>query len=248
MPPNENLRRAMVENRFTVDRLAEIAEVDAKTVQRWLEGRVPHPRTRWAVAEALGEDEDHLWPTAYRPRPERTATDELVGLYPHRADVRSEIWWRAISGAAEEIALLGYAMLHLPEQHPDLVPVLKEKALEGCRIRVALVDPDSEEAKRRDAEEQLNGGLIARIRTAAFYFRDLGDCEGIEMRLHSTPMYNSIFRFGKEMFVTPHLYGVPGSRAPLLHLQRRSNRGAFERFVHHFESIWDEAKPFEEKR
>lgn len=248
MPPNENLRLAMAAARVTVDGLAEIAGVDAKTVQRWLDGRVPHPRTRWVVAEALGEDEEHLWPTAYRSRPGKAATDEVIALYAHRADVGSEIWWRAISGASDEIALLGYAMLHLPEQHPDLVPVLQEKAEQGCRVRVALVDPESEEAQRRDAEEQLNGGLIARIRTAAFYFRDLADSDGIEMRLHSTPMYNSIFRFGREMFVTPHLYGVPGSRAPLLHLQRRSSRGAFQRFVHHFEAIWDESKPFEEKR
>lgn len=139
-------------------------------------------------------------------------------------------------------------MLHLPEQQPDLVAVLKEKAGGGCRIRIALADPDSEEAHRRDAEEQLNGGLIARIRTASFYFSDLADCEGIEMRFHSTPMYNSVFRFDSHMFVTPHLYGIPGSKAPLLHFQRRSSWGVFERFVQHFEAIWDEAKPYEERR
>lgn len=248
MPPNERLRRAMNSKRVGVDALSERVEVDPKTVQRWLQGRIPHARHRWAVAEVLGEDEEVLWPSAQRAATAAAVTDEVVAAYARRADVPAETWWRAISDAAEDIALLGYAMLHLPEQQPDLIPVLRDKAASGCRVRIALVDPESEEARRRDAEEQLNGGLVARIRTAGFYFSELSGTERIELRHHSTPMYNSVFRFDGQMFVTPHLYGVPGSKAPLLHVQRRSARGMFERFVEHFEAIWDESKPYEDRR
>lgn len=247
MAGNERLRKAMLENKIGSDKLSELTQVDPKTVDRWLAGRVPHSRHRWAVAEILELTEGELWP-AVVPTREGSATDEVVAAYARRADVSLDAWLDLISAATQEISFLGYAMLHLPEQHPDLFDVLKQQAQEGCQIRVALADPDSEEALRRDAEEQLNGGLIARIRTATYYFSDLQETENIQLRFHYTPMYNSIFRFDDHMFVTPHLFGVAGSRAPLLHLFRRSPDGIFERFASHFETVWRETKPFEDRR
>jgi hypothetical protein len=37
-------------------------QVDPKTVRRWLEGRVPYLRHRWALAGLLDADEADLWP------------------------------------------------------------------------------------------------------------------------------------------------------------------------------------------
>ncbi|MEV4434625.1 helix-turn-helix domain-containing protein [Streptomyces sp. NPDC049555] len=56
---NEALRRAMAQTRLTDRQLAERCGVDVKTVGRWITqaGRVPHARHRWAVCEAVGEDE-----------------------------------------------------------------------------------------------------------------------------------------------------------------------------------------------
>lgn len=247
MAGNERLRRAMAAKKLAGGRLAELVGVDPKTVARWLQGRIPHARHRWAVAEILEVSEEGLWPSTAAARP-GSATDEVVAAYPRRADVPVQSWLDLISSAKEEIGFLGYAMLHLPEQLPDLFAVLRERALRGCQVKVAMADPDSEEAHRRDAEEQLNGGLLARIRTATYYFSEVRDIENVELRFHYTPMYNSIFRFDNHMFVTPHLYGVAGSRAPLLHLYRRSPDGIFERFVSHFEIVWREAKPFEHRR
>lgn len=247
MAGNERLRKAMAGARLTADRLAQVVEVDPKTVGRWIAGRVPHARYRWAVVEALGVSEEDLWPTAASPST-KSATDEVVAAYARRADVPPAQWLERIQSANEEIGFLGYAMLHLPDQLPDLLPVLKERAQHDCRIRIAFADPDSEEASRRDAEEQLNGGLLARIRTATYYFSALQNIDGITLRFHYTPMYNSIFRFDDHMFVTPHLFGEAGSRAPLLHLYRRSPDGIFERFLAHFETVWHETKPFEDRR
>jgi hypothetical protein len=53
-----------------------------------------------------------------------------------------------------------------------------------------------------------------RIRTALQYLAPLRDCDGVEIRLHATPMYNSPFRFDDDMFVTPHLYGPPAVVGP----------------------------------
>jgi len=46
------------------------------------------------------------------------------------------------------------------------------------------------------------------------------DVEGCEVRLHSTTLYASLFRYDDEILVNPHAYGEPGSANPVLHLRR----------------------------
>lgn len=85
---NERLRTAMTTARVDVDAVAVTAGVDPKTVQRWLAGRTPHTRHRWAVASMVGEDEHYLWPVSpesasYRDRFRRvwqTASDEPTAI------------------------------------------------------------------------------------------------------------------------------------------------------------------------
>ncbi len=134
-------------------------------------------------------------------------------------------------------------MLFLMEQHPQLPVLLKRKASESCRVRIALADPGSPEAAERDAEERLAGGLQARIRTSRLYFGALDECPGVAINYHRTPMYNSVFRFDDDMLVTPHLYGVPGYIAPMLHLRRKGGQGIFDGFASHFEAIWGTSQP-----
>ena len=169
---------------------------------------------------------------------------EVVAAYPHRADVPSERWWALMVGAKRQVDLAAYAMLFLPEAHPRLFELLRGKAAAGCRIRIALVDPTSRHLVERDAEERLDGGLVARVRTALHYFQEgLADCEGVELGLFASPLYNSLFRFDDEMSVTPHLYGTIGYRAPLLHLRRLGAGGVFNTFAGHFEGLWATTTP-----
>jgi len=240
---NERLRASMATKRFDIERLAEEVRIDPKTVQRWLAGRTPHPRHRWAVAAALDEDEHYLWPPEQSGGTTAAPNVELVAAYAHRADLPPGEWWGLFAGARKQMDLLGYAMLFLMEQHPQLPVLLKRKASESCRIRIALADPGSPEAAERDAEERLAGGLQARIRTSRLYFGALDECPGVAINFHRTPMYNSVFRFDDDMLVTPHLYGVPGYTAPMLHLRRKGGQGMFDGFVSHFEAIWSTSQP-----
>lgn len=243
---NERLRAAMAGARVTVEEVAEATEVDPKTVQRWLSGRRPYRRHRWRVAALLEDDEHYLWPPeGTGPGGEVARTEEIIAAYAHRADLPPQSWWRLLERATERIDLLGYAMLHLPEQHPNLMELLRDKGRSGCRVRVALGDPDSPEAFQRDAEEQLAEGLVARIRTAIKYYSALLDADGVELRTHATPLYNSEFRFDDQLLVTTHLYRTPGSRAPMLHLRRRGPDGMFDNFVGHFERVWADAAPLQ---
>src|SRR5207248_1221267 len=129
-------------------------------------------------------------------------------------------WRHLLQHATRRVDVLGYAVLFLIEQNPDLLTQLRRKAANGCQVRIALVDPESLHARERDAEEGMDGGIQARIRTSFRYLRPIMDDPAIEVRVYNAPLYNSIFRFDDQMLVTPHLNATPGHSAPLLHLRR----------------------------
>jgi hypothetical protein len=240
---NERLREAMSAADVSVETLARSTDVDPKTVQRWIAGRIPHPRHRWAVVEQLHEAEGYLWPNAQQGSAAMDASAEVIGAYPHRSQVDAGRWWRLISAATSQIDLLGYTLYFLPQQHPQLVPTLVGKCDRGARIRLVIADPSSEHVRERDEEEQEPITLVARIKSSLRAFAPLLQCPGAELRFQDVPLYNSLFRCDDEMFVTPMLYATPGHSAPLLHLRRLRPDGLFSRFESHFGSVWDASTP-----
>jgi hypothetical protein len=234
----------MTRAHVSIENVQRSTGVDAKTDQRWLGGRVPHRRHRWAVAALLGEDEAYLWPeSADHVSSGAGSTAEVVAAYAHRADIPSAVWTRLIDDARRRIDILGYAVLFLPEAYPGLALRLAAKADDGCGVRIALADAESPQVLSRDAEERLDGGLVARIGTAMKLFGAVTSAPTAELRLHRTPMYNSVFRFDDQMIVTPHVFGRPGFEAPALHLRRLGDGGIFDNFAQHFEDLYAVATP-----
>jgi hypothetical protein len=243
---NERLIATVARSGLTLEQVARNVSVDAKTVQRWVAGRTPHPRHRYAMAQLLEESEEFLWPDARRrPADAKAATAEVVAAHPHRTELNADRWWDLFTGAETQIDLLGYTLYFLPHQHSQLVELLVDKCEQGCRVRIALADPDSEHVRRRDEEEHEAITLVPRIRTTLAAFEPLQHCENAELRYQDVPLYNSIFRFDDQMLVTPHLYGIPGREAPLLHLRRLGPSGIFSRFSAHFEGVWSDSRPIE---
>ena len=109
-------------------------------------------------------------------------------------------------------------------------------------MRIVLADPDARTTKDRDKEENLNGGLVYRIRTSLKYLEPLKDSRA-ELRLQSIPMYNSIFRFDHDMLFTPHLFARPGKEVPLYHFRRVGDGGTFDQYLAHFEGVWEHSRP-----
>lgn len=240
---NERLRHALHEAGVDVDDVARTTGANHRTVERWIAGRIPYPRHRRAIARLVKRDEGYLWPGVVSRDPSASASAELVNAYAHRSDVPADLWWGLLCGANSHIDLLAYALLHLPENHPRLVDLLRGKAAASCVVRIAIADPDCAKVAERDAEEGLGGTLGARIRTSLRYLDALRDCPGAELRFHAIPMYNSVFRFDDDMFVTPHVYGRPGRLSPLLHLRRRQEDGVFDNYLTHLEDVWAIAVP-----
>jgi hypothetical protein len=216
-------------------------------VQRWLNGRVPHARHRWAVATLLGQDEAEIWPNSARVRPSVGVKPEVVAAYGRRDDLGPAAWEDLILAAKSRIDILGYALYFLTEQHPDLVELLTSRP-PGCEARILLVDPGSVQVRHRDEEEGSPGALAARIRSTLHFLHTGGPRLGIEIRHYDAPAYNSIFRFDDQMLVTPHLYGTPGGSSPLLHLRHLGPDGLFASFLGHFETLWRAAFPVDASR
>ena len=242
---NERLRSAMKAAHVDIDDITKATNVDTKTVQRWLNGRVPHARHRWKIAELLKEQDDFLWSTSDTRATDILHTSEVVAAYAHRNEVPPSVWNQLFLKARERIDLLGNSMLFIPEQSSRLVEQLKVKASHGCEIRIAVADPACVAIKMRDEEEQLGGTLPARIQTTLYHFRDIHNFDAIKIRYHSTILYNSLFRYDNDMFITPHLYGLHGSKAPLLHLRCLGPDGIFANFAAHFDAVWATTKPLE---
>ena len=222
-PPISPLRRALAESRLREADIAEALGVDPKTVQRWLAGRLPQPRHRWGLADLVHQHEYDLWPQLARGMAP-TINREILATYTHRGAVPRELWRQLFSSGQSEIGILVYAGLFLAEDI-DLVRIMRHKADEGVNIRILLGDPDSEQVALRGAEEGIAEAMAAKI------------------RLHTTVLYNSLYRADDEMLVNPHVYGTAAAQAPVLHLQRHGDGDLFGIYTDSFERVWMAAKP-----
>lgn len=235
----------MLRAQLDSEMLAAAVGVDVKTVNRWLAGRVPHRRTRLAVAQTLGESENVIWPQV---RPDLSAgapaTAEVLGAYGHRADVPSELWISLLLGTTEQIDVVGYAYPFVFELLPNTAAIVAEKCRNGARARLAFADPDCPHVIERDALEQMNGTLPGRIRNALSMIGPLSTAPGCSAGLHTVHLYNSIFRFDDQMIVTPYLVRARGYQHPTLHLRQLSPHGIFASFADQVEQIWETVTPY----
>jgi hypothetical protein len=112
-------------------------------------------------------------------------------------------------------------------------------------VRIALGDPDSPHVDQRGQDEGIHDAMAAKIRNAALLYRPLLTA-GAVIRLHSTVLYNSLYRGDDELLINQHIYGIAAAYAPVLHLQRQTDDSMFTTYVDSFERVWTRAVPLEE--
>ncbi len=205
---NEMLRRALFRTRLGEEDIAARLGVDPKTVRRWIDGRVPYPRHRWALADLLDANERDLWPGLRSAQPTVSLPAEIVAVYPHRWAVPRDLWRELFGRAAHKIDILAYSGLFLAED-ADLTAVLAARASARVAIRIALGDPGSPGVAERGAQEGIDDAMAAKIPNALVLFRPLHDAGRAEIRLHSTLLYNSVYRADNEMLSTSTPTGSP---------------------------------------
>jgi len=238
---NEPLRRALLRARLCEDDVAARLGVDPKTVRRWLNGRVPYPHNRAAIAELIGADEAELWPDAGGLLAVRSRPEELGTIYPHRWAVPREVWVGLFGSAEREIDILAYSALFLAED-AGILGILTDKGSAGVTVRIALGDPDGPYAAQR-GEEGIGDAMPAKIRNALMLYRPLGTVQNIEIRLHRAVLYNAIYRADDQLLVNQHAYGIPAAQAPVFCLSDSGGGEMAALYLDSFERVWDRSVP-----
>jgi transcriptional regulator with XRE-family HTH domain len=234
---NETLRRALLQARLSEEDVAVRLEVDPKTVRRWLEGRVPYLRHRWALAGVLGVDEADLWPQL---RAVQSLPDEVLAIYPHRDAVPRDVWLRLFGSAQREVGILDRNGQFLAED-PSILGALVGRARAGVRVRICVRHPAG------DVPESAVGqcaGEVSAVRGRDALARYSPLCEaGAEIRVHGDVLYNSIYHADDELLVDQHVYDIPAGRAPVLHLRRTEDGDMVAAYLESFEGVWRGARP-----
>ncbi|WP_219501282.1 phospholipase D family protein [Nonomuraea ceibae] len=238
---NQRLHQAMAVARLQAVDVAARLAVDPKTVERWIRGRVPYPRHRWAVADLLRVDEADLWPDVEGGR--RPLCGEIRAVYRHRHEVPRVVWHELFGSAQEEIGILTYSGLFLAED-PAVMRTIGERARAGVRVRILLGDSASAEVAARGIDECIGPEVMAaRTKNALALFRPLVEVPGVELRVHRTVLYNSIYRADRQLMVNTHAYAVPAAKAPVTHFRIQEPEGAAAVYASSFERVWTGAEP-----
>jgi len=232
---NEALCRALLQARLSEEDVAAGLQVDPKTVRRWLEGRVPYLRHRWALAAMTGLDERDLWPQL---RPARSLPEEVVAIYPHRDAVPSAVWLQVLASARREIAILDAGGLFLAGL-PGAAATLAARAQAGVRLRICLADPDFP-ADAQGAASAASGATAAAgaILASCGSLRGSGD---VVIRVHRVTLPSSVWRADDQLLVCQHAYGVPAGKSPVLRLRQAG--GMAGEYLDSFERVWAGARP-----
>jgi hypothetical protein len=226
-----------------VDGAADGLGVDRKTIERWIGGRVPYRRHQFALASLVGVDIGYLWPDA-RSQAEVTALGqaEVLTVYPHRSLVPRELWFDLFAKAEDHLDVLVYAAFWLSED-PAFRKLVAAKSEAGTAVRLTLGDPDCDQVAQRSIDEGIGSAITAKIYNTIVNYRELFGLPNVEFRLHSTVLYNSVYRADDHMLVNPHVYGASAYQAPILHLQRVPGADLFNTYLDSFEKVWSVAKP-----
>jgi transcriptional regulator with XRE-family HTH domain len=244
---NERLRALLLERRVTTAKLAEAVQVDAKTVERWIvAGRVPYRKHRYEVAAFFGVDESYIWPDALDHEQVLSASEsEIVAVHPYRRAVPRDAWAHLFGQAEREIGILAYSCYFLAED-AGIRQLLAEKAESGVRVRILLGDPESPFVLQRGQSEGIGDTMPDKVRSAIAMFKPLQSLPNVEIRLHGTILYNSIYRGDDQVFVNTHIYGVMANNAPFFHLRKIPGGAIATTYLESFEQVWNEAEPLPE--
>lgn len=238
--PNHRLRSALSARSLTAATLASKLEVDPKTVERWVStDRIPRASTRSQIVRELGYDETYFWPSLLGGAQAVGATSsEIEQTWPTRAAIPGDVWHTLINDASR-IEVLVYAATFLIDTY-RLGDALLNVSNKGGKARLLLGDSQSPALAQRGLDEGLPN-VPGRAASALEYLQAQGvpDSPGVELRLHDTPLYASLYRFDDVLLVNPHTHGLPAKDSPVLKLSPVPGGHLFDYYARAFERVWE---------
>jgi hypothetical protein len=105
-----------------------------------------------------------------------------------------------------------------------------------------LGDPDSAAVRQRGEEEGIGDDLAARARITRRYLQPAMSAPGVEVRLHDTILYNSIYRFDDDVLVNPHVLGAPAGQNPVMYFEYLPRARTFRHYMRSFDYAWDQGR------
>jgi hypothetical protein len=187
-----------------------------------------------------------LWPPR-EPRVDTTGGEpggELVGTFQNRASVPRDLWLTLLREARQQIGVLVFSGTFFAQSNPHVATMLAARAADGVRVRLCFGDPFGRAVALRGQEEGIGDTLAAKIRASLTYYRPLLSEAGSEVRLHDTTLYASLFRYDDTLLVNPHVWGLPASANPVLHLKKADAGGWFDNYAQSFDAVWAGARPW----
>ena len=242
--PNQLLRIRMQSKGLSVAGLSRKSNVDGRTIERWLVGeRKPQRANAERVASLLDCGIHELWPELFSaPRPD-AAGIVTAELYQSRAHVPVHRWLELFGDAQEGIDVCVYGGTFLFDTVPGFVNLTRAAARRGASVRFLAGDPGSLAVAERGREERIEHSLAERCRMTLRRLEVLSGEPNVEIRVHSTPLYASIFRADSTMIVNPHAYGAPASDNPALVLHEDSGEAVWDTYIASFERILATSRP-----
>lgn len=143
-----------------------------------------------------------------------------------------------MEGMEKGVDITGYSLRSFFDSYEQ---VIKKKIKQNplIKIRMLVVDPESEFSKNREKIEGNYTGSVFKNNIEKIE-RELLDIDNVEIKKISTPLTTMIFRIDNVMFVGPHLY-KKSSKATLT-LEISKNGWLFEQYQEEFERLWNDAK------
>lgn len=226
---NETLRRALMQARLSEEDVASHLQVDPKTVRRWLEGRTPYLRHRWALSALLGLDEADLWPQL---RTARSRPEEVRAIYPHSGSIPQKIWQEFFRSAQQEIGILADSE-PFPADGQGIVGVLRDQAAAGVKLLICLRAPVSPRAEQ----------AVISIHDTLTRSSQPGQVGKVEIRLHRFNLHNSIYRADDELIIGQRAFAIPASATPALHLRGDESTALMATYLESFHRVWADSDP-----
>lgn len=232
---------------MTSDEVAEKAGIDPKTLDRWISGRVPHPRNRHALAEVLGVHSSDLWPEADPFA--RLVPRDLAGVqcvYASRSAFLSVFPPERLFAEATAISISGLSNNLLCQQFADRR--LEQLLRLGTTVTCLFLDPKGRGTADREVEERHAPGYLAgltSINITTLQRIRAGLPEGPSGRL-VLATYDQTIRFNivivtygdnKTAVVQPYLPHFRGVESPTLVLHPTPEPGLFDTFQLIFDEL-----------